>query len=72
MDIEKAYDWVNKETFVYILEKIGFSQKIRNINKSMYKKIKSKHSFGDGEEGQTWMRFVTHFIKSEQSEQSPY
>ena len=36
LDIEKAYDRVNRETLIYILDKLGFSTNICYLIKSMY------------------------------------
>ena len=36
LDIQKAYDRVNRETLIYILDKLGFSTNICYLIKSMY------------------------------------
>ena len=47
LDIEKAYDKVNRKTLIYILNKIGLPQKIVNLISSIYRNTKSKYIFGD-------------------------
>ena len=47
LDIEKAYDRVNRDTLTYVLKKIGFPSKIYNIINSMYRNTKSKFTFGE-------------------------
>ena len=47
MDIEKAYDRVNRRTLNHILINLGFPQKISNIIRTMYRNTKSKFLLGD-------------------------
>ena len=47
LDIEKAYDKVNRSTLIYTLEKLGFPSKLCKLINSMYKNTKSKFFFGD-------------------------
>ena len=56
LDIEKAYDRVNREMLGIVLEKIGLSDKIVNIVRSMYVDTKAKYRLGDIE---------TDWVKSE-------
>ena len=47
LDIEKAYDRLNRKTLLIVLEKLGIPVKIRNLIKGMYENTKSKFIFGD-------------------------
>ena len=47
LDIEKAYDRVNRERLGRVLEKIGLSAKVVNIVRSMYVDTRAKYSLGD-------------------------
>ena len=56
LDIEKAYDRVNREMLGKVLGKIGLSAKITNIVRSMYVDTRAKYRLGDIE---------TDWVKSE-------
>lgn len=47
LDIEKAYDKVNRQTLIYVLDKLGIPRKISNLVKGMYTNTKAKYIFGD-------------------------
>lgn len=47
LDIEKAYDRVNRYKMCKILETVGVSEKIVNIIKSMYENTRARYSMGD-------------------------
>jgi hypothetical protein len=47
LDIEKAYDRVDREVLYRVLERCGFSEKIVRIVKSMYVDTKAKFNLGD-------------------------
>ena len=47
LDIEKAYDKLNRRTLLIVLEKLGIPIKIRNLIKGMYENTKAKFIFGD-------------------------
>ena len=47
LNIEKAYDRLNREMFCGVLEKVGLSEKIVNIAKSMYVDIKARYRLGN-------------------------
>ena len=47
IDIEKAYDRVDREILWKVLEKVGFSRKIVNIIKSMYVNTEATYILGD-------------------------
>ena len=47
LDIEKAYDKVNREQLMFVLRKLGIPGKIRRIINGMYKRTKAKYIFGD-------------------------
>jgi len=51
LDIEKAYDKVNRHLMWKLLETIGLSDKIINIIKSLYVDTKAKFTLGDIESG---------------------
>ena len=54
LDIEKAYDRVSREVLYRVLEKIGLSEKIVRIIKSMYVNTRAKYNLGTIETG--WVR----------------
>ena len=56
LDIEKAYDRVNRRQLCAVLEKVGLSEKIVNIVRSMYEDTKAKYRLGNLE---------TDWVKSE-------
>ena len=56
LDIEKAYDRVNRSLMCAVLEKVGISEKIVNIVRSMYKDTRAKFTLGNLE---------TDWVKSE-------
>ena len=56
LDIEKAYDRVNREMLCGVLGKVGLSEKIVNIVKSMYVDTKARYRLGSLE---------TDWVKSE-------
>ena len=41
LDIEKAYDKMNRKTLMTVLEKLGIPEKIRNLIKGLYKNTKA-------------------------------
>ena len=43
LDIEKAYDKVNRQTLIYILGKLGCPKKYCELIKGMYTGTKAKH-----------------------------
>jgi hypothetical protein len=47
LDIEKAYDRVDREVLYRVLERCGFSEKIVRIVKSMYVDTKAKYNLGE-------------------------
>ena len=47
LDIEKAYDRVNREILCNVLGKFGMSEKIVNIIKSMYANTRARYIMGD-------------------------
>ena len=51
LDIEKAYDRVDRKMLCEVLKKIGMSGKIVNIIRSMYENTRAKFSMGDLETG---------------------
>ena len=54
LDIEKAYDRVSREMLCKVLEKVGLSEKIVNIIRSMYEDTKAKYRLGNIET--EWVR----------------
>ena len=54
LDIEKAYDRVNREMVCKVLEKVGLSRKIVNIVRSMYENTRAKYRLGNIET--EWVR----------------
>ena len=54
LDIEKAYDTVNRDLLCKVLERIGMSRKIVNIIGSMYTETKVKYRIGEIETD--WVR----------------
>ena len=46
LDLEKAYDTVNRDIMWEIMRKKGFNKKIINILKSMYKETKAIFRLG--------------------------
>ena len=56
LDIEKAYDRVNRKLLCTVLEKVGLSRKIVNIIRSMYEDTRAVYVLGDLE---------TDWVKSE-------
>ena len=47
LDIEKAYDKVNRHTLIQVLTSLGFHSKLCNIIKSMYTNTRARYIFGD-------------------------
>ena len=47
LDVEKAYDKMNREQLMFVLRKLGIPEKIRKIIKGMYTRTKAKYIFGD-------------------------
>ena len=47
LDVEKAYDKLNRRTLLIVLEKLGVPSKIRNLIRGMYLKTKARFIFGD-------------------------
>ena len=47
LDIEKAYDTVNRRLLCKVLEKVGVSEKIVRIIQSMYECTRARYSLGD-------------------------
>ena len=47
LDVEKAYDKVNRESLWRILERCGVSEKVRNVIKSMYEGTRVKITLGE-------------------------
>ena len=43
LDVEKAYDSLNRRTLMRVLEKMGFPEKIRNIINQMYTNTKARY-----------------------------
>ena len=56
LDIEKAYDRVNREMLCRVLEKVGLCEKIVNIVRSMYVDTKARYKQGN---------IKTDWVKSE-------
>ena len=54
LDIEKAYDRVSRDMLCKVLEKVGLSEKIVNIVKSMYEDTRAKCRLGNVET--EWVR----------------
>ena len=54
LDIEKAYDRVSREMLCKVLEKVGLSEKIVNIVRSMYQNTRAKYRLGNIET--EWVR----------------
>ena len=46
LDIEKAYDRVNRGMLCKVLEKIGLSNKVVNVIRSMYENTRAKYRLG--------------------------
>ena len=47
MDIEKAYDRVNRQVLCKVLKKFGMSEKVVRIIESMYVNTKARYTLGD-------------------------
>ena len=47
LDIEKAYDKMDRRSLMIVLEKLGVPRKIKNLLKGMYENTKAKYIFGD-------------------------
>ena len=56
LDIEKAYDKVNRSILWKVLERCGMSEKIVNIIKSMYVNTRGKYALGELETD--WVKSV--------------
>jgi hypothetical protein len=56
IDIEKAYDRVDRDVLYKVLDRCGFSEKIVNIVKSMYVETRAKYNLGEIETD--WVRSV--------------
>ena len=56
LDIEKAYDRVDRNILCKVLEKIGLSEKWVKVIRSMYENTRAKYSLGDTESD--WVRSV--------------
>ena len=54
LDIEKAYDRVDRGMMCRVLEEVGVSVKVVNVIKSMYVNTRAKYRLEDFESG--WVR----------------
>ena len=47
LDVEKAYDKMNRDHLMFVLRKLGIPEKLRRIINGMYTRTKAKYIFGD-------------------------